>query len=108
MGLDRLTVGVVRVLMVMLTGVKMLVGVSPVRPSIKESKLSCVKTLVGVSIGTPSMLRRFWALTDRLRLTGREGRLRLAVTGAMVVYTSWASSTTIGTCCCCSNISAVV
>jgi hypothetical protein len=40
-----------------LIGVKTLVGVSPVRPSISASKLRLVIAFVGVSIGIPSRHR---------------------------------------------------
>jgi hypothetical protein len=63
--------GVLRAaLKLMLTGVRMFVGVSPDRPSIKDSKLSEVKTLVGVSMAIPSMLLTQLDLTPRFRLTG--------------------------------------
>lgn len=53
------TDGVLRDMLVarlMLIGVKILVGVSPVLPSIRASKLRLVIAFVGVSIGIPSML----------------------------------------------------
>lgn len=53
----------------MLTGVKILVGVSPVLPSINESKLRI--TLVGVSILTPSIDLNMFDL--RLSVAGRLG-----------------------------------
>lgn len=52
------TDGVLRDMLVarlMLMGVKTLVGVSPVLPSISASKLRLVIAFVGVSIGIPSM-----------------------------------------------------
>jgi len=50
----------------------MLVGVSPVLPSIKDSKLSEVITLVGVSIEMPSMLLTMFDLTvPKFRVAGR-------------------------------------
>jgi len=58
---------------VMETGVRTLVGVRPVRPSIRLSKLRLEKTLVGVSMGTPSMERRHCGLIDKLRVAGRVG-----------------------------------
>lgn len=77
MGLDR--TGVARALSEIDTGVRMLVGVRPVRPSIKASKVGVFRNLVGVSISMPAMtLRRFCGLTDRLRDSGRERRDFLA------------------------------
>ena len=54
--------------MLMLTGLRMLVGVRPVLPSSRESKLRQVE---GVSILTPSMLLRGRVFRDRD--TGRCG-----------------------------------
>ena len=60
-----------------LTGVKMFVGVNPVLPSIRASKFKLEKMFVGVSIGIPSILLRLCdsGLIQRLREVGRlEGR----------------------------------
>lgn len=45
--------------MLMLMGVRTLVGVRPVLPSMRASKLRLVTMLVGVSMGTPMLLMRF-------------------------------------------------
>lgn len=77
MGLER--TGVVRALRDIDTGVRMLVGVSPVRPSIRASKVGVFRNLVGVSMSIPAItLRRFCGLTERLRDSGRERRDFLA------------------------------
>lgn len=69
------TEGVLRETLVdrlMLIGVKTLVGVRPVRPSISASKLRLLIALVGVSIGIPSMLlMEFDFKLVRLRDAGR-------------------------------------
>ena len=60
---------------VILTGVRILVGVSPVLPSIRASKFKLENMLVGVSMGIPSILLKLWdsGLIQRLREAGRRG-----------------------------------
>jgi len=72
-------------------GVRMLVGVRPVRPSIKALKSSVFMTLVGVSIGMLRLLSVLLGLTNRL-----EGRLAFALAVVVVMI------------CCCSIASACV
>ena len=60
------------VVMFTMIGVKMFVGVRPVRPSMRALKSSWFITLVGVSMGMLRLLRLFDPLPTR-RLDGRFG-----------------------------------